>query len=103
MVDDLTETAGTLVNAARILKERGATEIIATVSHAVLSDLGMERLNNSEIRELVTTNSVPVNPAEGPVRITPLCISALLGEGIKRVHVDESVSSLFEIDKDEKH
>src|SRR6266853_1554327 len=101
IVDDLTETAGTLANAARILKERGATDIIAGVSHAVLSDLGLERLAGSPIRELITTNSVPVRVAENP-KITPLCISPLMGEGIKRIHVDESVSSLFDIKKHEK-
>jgi ribose-phosphate pyrophosphokinase len=100
IVDDLTETAGTLVNAAKILKERGARDIIAVVSHAVLSDLGLERLKNSSITELVTTNSVPVRTQEGGTKISPRCISALLGEGIKRIHDDESVSSLFDISKD---
>jgi ribose-phosphate pyrophosphokinase len=96
IVDDLTETAGTLTNAAKLLKERGAKEIIAGVSHAVLSDLGVERLRNSEIKELITTNSVPTRSDEG-LRINPLCIAALMGEGIKRIHGEESVSSLFEI------
>jgi ribose-phosphate pyrophosphokinase len=101
LVDDLTETAGTLTNAARVLKERGATGVIAAVSHAVLSDLAIERLNNSELGELITTNSVPVRDGEGFL-ITPLCIAELLGEGIKRIHGDESVSSLFRINDDEK-
>src|SRR3954447_22464216 len=96
IVDDLTETAGTLTNAARLLKERGATRIIAGVSHAVLSDLGVERLRNSEIIELITTNSVPTRSDDG-LRITPLCVAELMGEGIKRIHGEESVSSLFEI------
>lgn len=101
IVDDLTETAGTLVNAARILKERGATDIIAAVSHAVLSELGIDRLQASPIRELITTNSVPLPQVEG-IRINSLCISSLMGEGIKRIHIGESVSSLFEISKHEK-
>ena len=96
IVDDLTETAGTLTNAAKLLKERGAKDIIAGVSHAVLSDLGVERLQNSEIKELITTNSVPTRSDEG-LRIRPLCIAELMGEGIKRIHGEESVSSLFEI------
>jgi ribose-phosphate pyrophosphokinase len=96
IVDDLTETAGTLVNAAKLLKERGAGDIIAGVSHAVLSDLGIERLKNSQIKELITTNSVPVRVEDG-VKINQLCISHLMGEGIKRIHSEESVSSLFEI------
>ena len=96
LVDDLTETAGTLCSAARILKERGALDIMACVSHAVLSELAIERLKQSVITELITTNSVPVHSGDG-FPITTLCIAELLGEGIKRIHDDESVSSLFKI------
>lgn len=96
LVDDLTETAGTLTSAASLLKKHGAQKIYAGVSHAVLSDLAIERLRNSQIEELVTTNSVPVGPSEG-CRIKVLSIAELLGEGIKRIHNDESVSSLFDI------
>jgi ribose-phosphate pyrophosphokinase len=96
LVDDLTETAGTLCAAAKMLKEHGAREIIACTSHAVLSDLAIERLKNSVISELITTNSVPVRSSDG-FPITTLCIADLLGEGIKRIHDDESVSSLFRI------
>lgn len=101
IVDDLTETAGTLTSAAKILRERGATEIIAGVSHAVLSDLAIERLRQSEIKELITTNSVPVRCEDG-CNITVLCIAELLGEGIKCIHDNESVSSLFKISETEK-
>lgn len=100
LVDDLTETAGTLTAAARILKEAGAKEIMACVSHAVLSDVGIARLKASEITELVCTTSVPVRDGEG-FKITQLCIAELLGEGIQRIHGDESVSSLFQIPKTE--
>ena len=96
LVDDLTETAGTLTAAARLLKENGAKEIMACVSHAVLSDLGLARLKESEITELVCTNSVPVREGNG-IKITPLCIASLLGEGINRIYGSESVSSLFQI------
>lgn len=101
LVDDLTETAGTLSSAAKILRQHGAKEIFACVSHAVLSDLAIERLKNSEITELITTNSVPVRDGEG-FPITTLCIAELLGEGIKRIHGDESVTSLFNINENEK-
>lgn len=101
MVDDLTETAGTLCSAAKILHERGATKIIAGVSHAVLSDLAIERLKKSHISELITTNSVPVRSGDG-FPITTLCIAELLGEAILRIHDDESVSSLFKISETEK-
>ncbi len=96
LVDDLTETAGTLTAAARLLKENGAKEIMACVSHAVLSELGLKRLKESCITELVCTNSVPVCEGNG-IKITSLCIASLLGEGIRRIYGDESVSSLFQI------
>jgi ribose-phosphate pyrophosphokinase len=97
LVDDLTETAGTLTSAATILKKRGALDIYAGVSHAVLVDLAIPRLQKSQIEELVTTNSTPVRPVEN-FKTTVLCVSELLGEGMKRIHNDESVSSLFKID-----
>jgi ribose-phosphate pyrophosphokinase len=99
LVDDLTETAGTLSSAAEILKARGALDIYAAVSHAVLVDLAIPRLQKSKIKELVTTNSTPVRKVEG-FSIKVQCVSELLGEGIKRIHKDESVSSLFKIDKE---
>ena len=104
IVDDLTETAGTLTSAASLLKKHGALNIYAGVSHAVLSDLAIERLRKSNIDELITTNSVPVRCEEEGCNIKVLCIAELLGEGIKRIHDDESVSSLFEINESkEKH
>jgi ribose-phosphate pyrophosphokinase len=102
LVDDLTETGGTLVSAAAVLKERGALQIYAGVAHAVLVDIAIPRLQNSQIEELITTNSTPVQPVEG-FKTTVLCISELLGEGMKRIHNDESVSSLFKIDNDGKN
>ena len=97
LVDDLTETAGTLSSAANVLKEHGALNIYAGVAHAVLVDLAIPRLQNSQIEELITTNSTPVRTVEG-FKTTVLCVSELLGEGMKRIHNDESVSSLFKID-----
>jgi ribose-phosphate pyrophosphokinase len=102
LVDDLTETAGTLTSAATVLKEHGALQIYAGVAHAVLVDIAITRLQNSQIEELITTNSTPVRTVEG-FKTTVLCISELLGEGMKRIHNDESVSSLFKIDNDGKN
>ncbi|MDE1171248.1 MAG: ribose-phosphate pyrophosphokinase [Verrucomicrobium sp.] len=96
LVDDITETAGTLVAAAQILKEAGARRIFAGVSHAVLNDLGVERLKASCIEELITTNSVPPCDTDG-FKVTVLDVSELLGEAIRRVSEGESVSSLFEL------
>jgi ribose-phosphate pyrophosphokinase len=96
LVDDLTETAGTLTSAAALLKEKGARDIYAGVSHAVLTEIAHERLYNSCIQELITTDSTPVR-LHADSRITVLSIAELLGEGIQRVYSNESVSSLFEI------
>ena len=95
MVDDLTETAGTLTNAAALLRKRGAKKIFACVSHAILSDLGIERLRKSKIDELITTDTV-LRPAIDGVKITTLSVAGLLGEAIKRIHSNSSVTSLFE-------
>jgi ribose-phosphate pyrophosphokinase len=95
MVDDLTETAGTLTSAAKLLKRKGAKKIYACVSHAILNDLGIERLRKSVIDELITTDTV-LRPAIDGVTITTLSVAALLGEAIKRINSNLSVTSLFE-------
>lgn len=96
IVDDLTETAGTITGAARILRENGALDIYAGISHTILTDLAVERLKGSDLKELITTNSVPARLVPGS-RVTSLSVAGLMGEGIKRIHDDESVSSLFEV------
>jgi ribose-phosphate pyrophosphokinase len=95
LVDDLTETAGTLITAAALLKKKGAKQIIACVSHAVLNDLGVQRLRKSNIDELITTDTV-LRPAIDGVKITTLSVAPLLGEAIKRINCNSSVTSLFE-------
>src|SRR4051794_11104521 len=95
MVDDLTETAGTLTTAATLLKEKGAKQIVACVSHAILNEVGIGRLRKSAIDELITTDTV-LRPAISGVKITTLSVAGLLGEAIKRIHSNSSVTSLFE-------
>ena len=95
LVDDLTETAGTLTEAAKLLKTQGAQSVLACVSHALLNDLGIERLRKSDIDELITTDTVLRSAVDG-VRITTLSVAGLLGEAIKRIHHNLSVNSLFE-------
>jgi ribose-phosphate pyrophosphokinase len=95
MVDDLTETAGTLTTAAALLKKKGAKQIFACVSHAILNDLGIDRLRKSVIDELITTDTV-LRPAIDGVNITTLSVASLLGEAIKRINSNSSVTSLFE-------
>ena len=95
LVDDLTETAGTLTTAAKLLRRKGAKKIYACVSHALLNDLGIQRLQKSNIDELITTDSV-LRPEISGIRITTLSVAGLLGEAIKRIHSNSSVTSLFE-------
>ena len=95
LVDDLTETAGTLTTAAALLKRKGAKRIISCVSHAILNEVGVERLRKSSIDELITTDTV-LRPVITGVKITTLSVAGLLGEAIKRIHSNSSVTSLFE-------
>ena len=95
LVDDLTETAGTLTAAAALLKKKGARKILACVSHAILNDIGIDRLRKSAIDELITTDTV-LRPKIDGVKITTLSVAGLLGEAIKRINSNSSVTSLFE-------
>jgi ribose-phosphate pyrophosphokinase len=95
LVDDLTETAGTLTMAAALIKKKGASSVLACVSHAILNDVGVQRLRKSVIDELITTDTV-LRPAIDGVNITTLSVAGLLGEAIKRIHNNSSVNSLFE-------
>ena len=95
LVDDITETAGTLTAAAKILREHGAVSITAAVSHCVLNDVALDRLKSGLIDELITTNSTPVDPKGLP--ITVLSIAKLLGQAIIRINSNESVTGLFRV------
>ncbi|HEY0548792.1 MAG TPA: ribose-phosphate pyrophosphokinase [Verrucomicrobiae bacterium] len=95
LVDDLTETAGTLTQAAALMRTSGAKQVFACVSHAFLNETGIERLRKSNIDELITTDTV-LRPAIDGVKITTLSVAGLLGEAIKRIHSNSSVTSLFE-------
>lgn len=95
LVDDITETAGTITAAAKILREHGAKTVRAAISHCVLGEVAYERLKGGTLDELITTNSVPVDTRGLP--ITVLSIAPLLGEAIVRINSNESVTSLFKI------
>jgi ribose-phosphate pyrophosphokinase len=95
LVDDITETAGTLVAAAKMLRERGARSIRAAVSHSILNDIAYERLRSGIIDELITTNTVPIETKGLPV--TVLNVAGLLGQAIQRINTNESITSLFRI------
>lgn len=94
MVDDLTATAGTFCSAAKILKEKGAGDIYAAVTHAMITDMGVERLKNSDITELIVTDTVPMIDAP-EIHVTKLSVAPLLAEAVTRIHHDRSVTSLF--------
>ena len=94
LVDDMTETAGTLTAAAEILHKNGAKRIYAGVSHAVLGDLAHQRIRDSAIEEVITTDSVP--QAAGP-KVQVVGIAPLLGEAIRRIHGGQSITSLFSV------
>jgi ribose-phosphate pyrophosphokinase len=95
IVDDITETAGTLVNAAKLLRANGAKSVRAAVSHALLGAMAYERLAAGDIDELITTNSIPVEARGLP--ITVLSVAELLAQAIMRINNNESVTSLFKV------
>ena len=95
LIDDMTETAGTLTAAAKLLKERGAKKVSAIVSHCVLNDTGRDRLNQGFLDELITTNTVDLEIDDLPIK--KLSVAPLLGEAIRRTNTDSSISSLFQI------
>jgi ribose-phosphate pyrophosphokinase len=96
LVDDLATTAGTLFAASNLVKERGGKDIYAAVTHAVLTDQGIERLKQSPIKEVVTTDSVPSPDWKG-LNAHVLSVADLLGETILRIHNNQSVTSLFKV------
>ncbi len=95
MVDDLVDTAGTLVKGAELLKQEGATKIYACATHAVLSGPAMKRLDDSPIEKLIVTNSIPHDQKALSKKVVQLSVAKLLGEAIARIHDDSSVSELF--------
>ncbi|MGD8594556.1 MAG: ribose-phosphate diphosphokinase [Gammaproteobacteria bacterium] len=96
LVDDLVDTAGTLCQAAKALKEHGADKVVAYCTHAVLSGKAVENIKNSLLDELVVTDTIPLDEAaQACPRIRQLSIAELLAETMRRISNEESVSSLF--------
>ena len=96
VIDDIIDTAGTLTQAVTALEREGARRIMACGVHAVLSGPAIERIGASPIEEVVVTNSIPLSEAKrAAARITVLTVAPLLGEAIRRIHDEESVSTLF--------
>ena len=97
LVDDMVDTAGTLCQAANALKERGASKVVAYCTHAVLSGKALENIRNSQLDELVVTDTIPLSDeAKSTEKIRQLTTADLLAESMRRVANEESISALFE-------
>jgi ribose-phosphate pyrophosphokinase len=98
VVDDIIDTAGTLIHSAEALMRQGAKSINASCTHAVLSGNAVERINNSALQHVIATNSMPTTDKEQECpKLKTLSIAELLAEAVKRIHHEDSVSSLFEM------
>lgn len=97
MFDDMISTAGTICEAARLVKEHGAREVIAACTHPVLVGMAMQRLAEAPISRLVVTDSIPGGPRVEPLKdkLVQLSVGPMLGEAIKRIHQNQSISALF--------
>ncbi|HOF04221.1 MAG TPA: ribose-phosphate pyrophosphokinase [Syntrophales bacterium] len=96
VLDDLIDTAGTVVQAARALREAGALEVSVCCTHPVLSGPAIERLEGSDLKEIIVTDTIPLhNGAQACRRIKILSVAGLLSEAVRRIYYDDSVSSLF--------
>ncbi|MHB8958129.1 MAG: ribose-phosphate diphosphokinase, partial [Candidatus Limnocylindrales bacterium] len=95
IVDDEIDTAGTLIEITRALEREGVTEIHACATHGVLSDPAIERIQASNLAEVVVTDTIPLTPEKQIPRIKVLSVAPLVGEAIKRIHRGESVGALF--------
>ncbi len=94
--DDLIDTAGTITNAVSALKDNGAKKVIAASAHAVLSGPALDKINESRLEEVIVTNTIPMDDKKSACKkLTVLSVAPLLGEAIKRIHEETSVSSLF--------
>jgi ribose-phosphate pyrophosphokinase len=96
ILDDMIDTAGTLTEAAEALKKAGAAQVFACATHAVLSGPAIERIATSAIERIIVTDTIPLRDnARACDKIVPLSVAKLLGEAVRRIHHEDSVSSLF--------
>jgi ribose-phosphate pyrophosphokinase len=96
ILDDMIDTAGTVVQAARAMKEAGALEVSICCTHPVLSGPALERIEGSEIKEVIVTDTIPLSDqAKNCKKIKVLSVSGILGEAVRRIYYNDSVSSLF--------
>ncbi len=100
MYDDMIDTAGTICEAAKLLKREGAKEVYVCAVHPVFSGPALERLASSPIKQCIVTNTIPLDMDKMPPNVKQLSVAPLLGQAISRIHDDESVSSLFGFEKE---
>jgi ribose-phosphate pyrophosphokinase len=95
LVDDMIDTAGTILEGAKLLRKEGASQVYACATHAVFSPPAIERLSSGLFEEVIVTNSIPIAEADHFPQLTILSVANVLGETIWRIHEDSSVSSMF--------
>jgi ribose-phosphate pyrophosphokinase len=93
--DDMISTAGSICGAAEMMKNNGASKIYLAATHGVLCGSAVEKIQNSPVDRLIVTDTLPLPPEKQIPKITVLSIAPLLGEAVKRIHRNESVSRLF--------
>ena len=102
MFDDIIDTAGSITEAAKLLKKEGAKDIYVCAIHPVFSGPAVQRLTDAPIKEVIVTNTIPLDTEKLPEKIKQLSVANLLGQAISRIHDDESISSLFGFEKEMK-
>jgi ribose-phosphate pyrophosphokinase len=93
--DDMLATGGTLVQAAKFLKAKGALDIYACMTHGIFSGQAVEKISDSPIKEVVVSNTIPQDEREKVKKIKVLSVGKLFGEGIARIHNEQTISELF--------
>ena len=102
LFDDIIDTAGSICEASKLLLKEGAKEVYVCAAHPVFSGPAVERIANSPIKEVIVTNTIPLDMEKMPAKVKQLSVAPLLGEAISRIHDDESISSLFGFEKEMK-
>ena len=100
MFDDIIDTAGTICEASKLLKSKGAKEIYVCATHPVFSGPALDRLGSAPITQCIVTNTIPLDTSKLPSNIKQISVAPLLAQAISRIHDDESVSSLFGFEKE---
>jgi ribose-phosphate pyrophosphokinase len=95
VVDDMIDTGGTIANAAAALQRAGAADIVAVATHALFSPPARQRLDESAISEVIVTDTLPLDPAGRPARLTVVSVAPMIAASIRAVFADQSVSEIF--------